>query len=158
MGVPTSEVGYTIATTRRETTKVHKNMWWHWGWGRLSEPFLILRRTERHIVIIVYWSSFSCRIVMKLNLLDRLKKKSSDVKFHENPSSGSRVVPCGRTDRRDEANCHFSQFLRTKPHNRRTSIPSAGSEPAIPTSMRLQSHTLCRTVTRIGIYIISMIK
>jgi hypothetical protein len=31
MGVPTSEVGYTIATTRRETTKVHKNMWWQWG-------------------------------------------------------------------------------------------------------------------------------
>jgi len=30
MGVPTSEVGYTIATTRRETTKVHENMWWHW--------------------------------------------------------------------------------------------------------------------------------
>jgi len=30
MGVPTSEVGYTIATTWRETTKVHKNMWWHW--------------------------------------------------------------------------------------------------------------------------------
>ena len=30
MGVPTSEVGYTIATTRRETTKVHKNRWWHW--------------------------------------------------------------------------------------------------------------------------------
>ena len=33
MGVPTSEVGYTIATSRRETTKVHKNMWWHWGVG-----------------------------------------------------------------------------------------------------------------------------
>jgi len=31
MGVPTSEFGYTIATTRRETTKVRKNMWWHWG-------------------------------------------------------------------------------------------------------------------------------
>jgi len=31
MGVPNSEVVYTIATTRRETTKVHKNMWWHWG-------------------------------------------------------------------------------------------------------------------------------
>jgi len=30
MGVLTSEVGYTIATTRRETTKVHKNMWWNW--------------------------------------------------------------------------------------------------------------------------------
>ena len=31
MGVPASEVGYTIATTRRETTKFHKNMWWLWG-------------------------------------------------------------------------------------------------------------------------------
>ena len=31
MGVPTSEVGYTIATTRRQNTKVHKNMWWHWN-------------------------------------------------------------------------------------------------------------------------------
>jgi len=30
MGVPTSEVGYTIATIRRETTKVHKNTWCHW--------------------------------------------------------------------------------------------------------------------------------
>ena len=35
MGVPSSEVGYTIATTRRETTKVHKNMWWHWGGGKI---------------------------------------------------------------------------------------------------------------------------
>jgi len=27
-------------------------------------------------------------------------RKCSNIKFHENPSSGSRVVPCGRTDRR----------------------------------------------------------
>ena len=31
MGAPTSEVGYTIATTRRENHEVHKNRWWHWG-------------------------------------------------------------------------------------------------------------------------------
>ena len=30
MGVPTSGVSYAIAATRRETTKVHKNMWRHW--------------------------------------------------------------------------------------------------------------------------------
>jgi hypothetical protein len=30
MGVPTSEVGYTSATTRRETTKSMTDMWWHW--------------------------------------------------------------------------------------------------------------------------------
>jgi len=27
----------------------------------------------------------------------------SYIKFHENPSSGSQVVPCGRTDGHDEA-------------------------------------------------------
>jgi len=34
MGVPKSEVGYTIATTSREATKVHKSIWWHWGTKR----------------------------------------------------------------------------------------------------------------------------
>jgi hypothetical protein len=37
-----------------------------------------------------------------------------NTKFLENPSSGSRVVPCGRRDRQkdrhDEANSRFSQF------------------------------------------------
>jgi hypothetical protein len=36
------------------------------------------------------------------------------MKFHQNPSSGSPVVPCGQTDKRtdghDEANSHFLQF------------------------------------------------
>jgi hypothetical protein len=31
MGAPTSEVGYTIATTRRENNELHKDRWWHWG-------------------------------------------------------------------------------------------------------------------------------
>jgi hypothetical protein len=30
MGVPTSEVGYTSATTGRETTKSIRDMWWNW--------------------------------------------------------------------------------------------------------------------------------
>jgi hypothetical protein len=33
MGVPTSEVGDTSATTRRGTTKSMTDMWWHWGGG-----------------------------------------------------------------------------------------------------------------------------
>jgi len=44
----------------------------------------------------------------------------SNIKFHENPSSGSRVVPCGPTDthmdkqgdKLDEANRRFSQFCK----------------------------------------------
>jgi hypothetical protein len=36
-----------------------------------------------------------------LNFLDRFsrEKKCSNIKFHKHPSSGSRVIPCGRTDR-----------------------------------------------------------
>jgi hypothetical protein len=33
MGIPTSEVGYTSATTRRETTKSITDMWWYLGGG-----------------------------------------------------------------------------------------------------------------------------
>jgi hypothetical protein len=34
---------------------------------------------------------------MKLEFSQRIFKKSSNIKFHENPSSGRRDVPCGRT-------------------------------------------------------------
>jgi hypothetical protein len=30
MGIRTSEGGYTSATTRRETMKPIRDMWWHW--------------------------------------------------------------------------------------------------------------------------------
>jgi hypothetical protein len=30
MGVPTSEVGYTLATTGREDHEFIRDMWWHW--------------------------------------------------------------------------------------------------------------------------------
>jgi tRNA U38,U39,U40 pseudouridine synthase TruA len=35
---------------------------------------------------------------MKLEFSRQILGKYSNIKFHENPSSGSRVVPCGRTD------------------------------------------------------------
>jgi len=37
-------------------------------------------------------------------------EKLLNMKFQENPSSETRVVPCGQTDRHDEANSRFSQF------------------------------------------------
>jgi len=50
---------------------------------------------------------------MKLEFSQQVFEKSN-IKFHENPSSGSRVVPCGRMDgqknRHDEADSRFSQF------------------------------------------------
>jgi len=35
---------------------------------------------------------------MKLELFRNIFGKYSNIKFHVNPSSGSRVVPCGQTD------------------------------------------------------------
>jgi len=34
----------------------------------------------------------------------QIPEKSTDIKFCENPFSGSRVAPCGRTYRHDEDN------------------------------------------------------
>jgi hypothetical protein len=52
--------------------------------------------------IFVYSTRFSCQILIKLEVSRQISEERSDVKFHENPSSGSRVVPCGRTDRRTD--------------------------------------------------------
>jgi len=34
---------------------------------------------------------------MKIEISQQIFEKSSNINFHENPSSRSRVVPCGRT-------------------------------------------------------------
>jgi len=36
---------------------------------------------------------------MKIGFSRQILEKFSNIKFHENPSSGSRVVPCGQIDR-----------------------------------------------------------
>jgi hypothetical protein len=68
----------------------------------LSETFLILRRIQRDIIInyiglhVKY--RYCYQILMKLVCSRLIFEKSSNIKLHENPSSGSRVVPCGQTD------------------------------------------------------------
>ena len=47
---------------------------------------------------------FSCHI---LNFLDRFSKKCSNIKFQEKQSRGSRVAPCGQTDRHEESDSPF---------------------------------------------------
>jgi len=47
----------------------------------------------------LYRSSCTTPVIflMKLEFPRQIFRKSSDIKFHDNPSSGSSVVPCGRT-------------------------------------------------------------
>jgi hypothetical protein len=47
MGAPTSEVGYTSATTRRGDHEVYMGMWWKWGKKSRTEylqPMLLEKR------------------------------------------------------------------------------------------------------------------
>jgi hypothetical protein len=50
-----------------------------------------------HVKYPLYLSDF-----MKLEVSRKIFEESSNIKFHENPSSGSRVVLCDRTDRRTD--------------------------------------------------------
>jgi len=70
----------------------------------LSENFLILRRNERDVVKHRYWSSSKVPFILydfSVTLISRqffFQKKYLKIKLHKNLSSGSRVVPYGRTD------------------------------------------------------------
>jgi hypothetical protein len=49
---------------------------------------------------------------MKLELYRQiLKKNSSNVKFHQNPSIASRVVPCGWTDKLTEGQTDMMKLI-----------------------------------------------
>jgi hypothetical protein len=50
---------------------------------------------------------------MKFEFSRQIFEESSSTKFHQNPSNGSRVVPCGQTDGHDEADSRFSQFIES---------------------------------------------
>ena len=59
------------------------------------------------VPVIVYSAGYSCQMLMIRAFFIDFRKI---LKYQENPSSWSRVVPCGQTDRRDEGNGRFSQF------------------------------------------------
>ena len=53
---------------------------------------------------------YCCQILMKLEFSQHIFEKYPHIKFHENPSSGSRVVPCGRKHTHEEDNGRVCQF------------------------------------------------
>ena len=68
-----------------------------------------MQRLEVRGAVRPIYGSLGVKRLMKLEFSGRIFEKSSNIKFHKNLSSGSRV-PCGRTKRHDEADNRISQF------------------------------------------------
>jgi hypothetical protein len=85
----------------------------------LTETFLSVRRLHGDTIINVNMSSCTVPIILvrlknkKIEISRQTFEKYPKIKFLENTSSGSRVVPCVRTDRHDEAKTLFA-ILRTR--------------------------------------------
>jgi len=67
------------------------------------------------MLVFTFSTCYSCPILVKVAFSRQFFETNSNIKFHENPSSGSRVVPCGetdgQTDRHTEVNSRFRNFV-----------------------------------------------
>jgi hypothetical protein len=59
-----------------------------------------------HVKYLLFLSDFN-----KLEFSGQGFEKFSIIKFHENPSSGSRVVACGRTDRQTDRQTDMTKVI-----------------------------------------------
>jgi hypothetical protein len=66
------------------------------------------RYGQKCILVFTYSNRYSCPIPMKHEFSRQILEKYSNTKFHENPSSRSRVVSCGQTDIHDKATSSVS--------------------------------------------------
>jgi hypothetical protein len=98
-----------------------------------SGIFLLLTRSERGIVIPVYWYSlfmsstrYSCQIFRKHEFLDRFSKNTQISNFTKIRPGGEAELfhTDGRTDRTDAANGHFSQFCESAPKQKSQTLVS----------------------------------
>jgi len=60
------------------------------------------RYHHKYAYIFMYSTRYCCQILMKPEYSRQSFERSSNIKFHENLSSGSRIVPCGRADGRTD--------------------------------------------------------
>ena len=67
---------------------------------------------QKCVLEFMYSTPYNWQILIKLEFSRPVFEQYTNIKFHENPSSGSRIVPCGQTDRHDEANSRFSQSCK----------------------------------------------
>jgi len=112
----------------------------------LSETFLILGRTERDMIkkmstcLHVRYPLFLTDFNESWIFMADIRKKNPNMKFHQNSSSGSRVVPRERADRHYESLMWvtFSNFA--KAHDCRTETCSVCNYPIYHAALRTANY------------------
>jgi hypothetical protein len=103
------------STIFRKTLLVIKCVFW-FSLQILFEIYLILRRIQRHIIVNVETSLCKIPVIFSdlkepLVFSTYFRKGRSNVKFNKNPSSGSRVVPCGQMDGQTERRMDMTKLI-----------------------------------------------
>jgi hypothetical protein len=72
--------------------------------GLLRDSFIwdISHSMIKNVYVLMWSTRFTCQIRMQSESYWQVFERYWNIKFHDNPSSGSRVVPCRQTDRLDE--------------------------------------------------------
>ena len=84
---------------------------------------------------------YICRILMTLEFSRQIFEKVSNIKFHQNPSSMSRTVPCRQTDRQTDMKLIVAfRTFSNAPKNTAGVVQSLRAGP--PQSNSQQKHTL----------------
>jgi hypothetical protein len=75
----------------------------------ISHPAKNSKRYQKYTQVFMYSPRYYSQSLIKLDFSSHILEKSSNIKLYGNASIRNRVVPCGRTDGRDETNSRFSQ-------------------------------------------------
>jgi hypothetical protein len=77
----------------------------------------LARCDPKCIYVFMQSTRYYCTILMKLEDSQHILEDYSNMKYDENPFSGRRIVPGGRTNRHDEANSRFLRYFAKAPKN-----------------------------------------
>ena len=86
----------------------------------------------------------SCRILTKLEFFQQILEQSSNAKFHENSSSGNRVVPCGETDGQTDMTMLTVAFRYLAKSAANSSLYSSLNSQLIPQVSKPRQHNFFR--------------
>jgi hypothetical protein len=92
----------TISPTNIEKINVCSDFLCNFVWNIYYSKKKWARYYQKCISVFMSSTRYSCPILMKLEFSQNILEKYSNDKCHENPTSETRIIPCGKTDKRTD--------------------------------------------------------